>query len=497
MKYIFASFLVPLVPCYLGLTSIQSFAGEYKSQSSPIQNSSSSPNGGFYTVAEKLLQEQINLLGRIEHSLVQPDPNRVRSANGQIFVQAKAIEAFVKRQDPNFRTTCNSALGTSINTDNSQAQIYCSLYASSQELLKLSPVLDRILSRRGESALVRKLPLVSGERKSDPVLAMSPVEHPNLGKKATPFAIHEPNLPPSTAPVIGQPTKKPFVNYSRPMQGAIAIPQAAPAILETAEKYITLAKAGFPQDSKFNNPRETAAALDKFAYDLDPQESQTYAKFLALPKTGIFRVLPYLAYHRPLNQLENRLVKTVGERYPFPFLAETKQGFTPNLALQLVGERFQILSSGADRNFMADLGNIPIEKLDGNLKTVTPEIRKAFLDYQPPKQLNILQVEQRQLIVGKNPDKHLVSAATPVRLNHTYLVRSLQFQLPEAILTLKQLTPKERLQIDELIKIQSSDRIIAFRPVRQRSDGSYTVLWRVVKELNAPQIDDLEMYLKY
>lgn len=497
MKYFFASFLVPLVPCYLGLTSIQTFAGEYKSQSSPIHNSSSSPNGGFYTVAEKLLQEQINLLGRIERSLAQPDPNRVRSANGQIFVQAKTIETFVKKQDPNFRTSCNYALITSQNADNSQAQIYCSLYASSQELLKLSPVLDRILSRRGESALVRELPLVSGERKSDMVLPMSPVERPNLGKKATVFEIYEPNLPPSPPPVIGQPTKKPFVNYFPPMQGALAIPQEAPTILETAEKYITLAKAGFPQDSKFNNPRETAAALDKFAYDLDPQEPQTYAKFLALPNTGIFRVLPYLAYHRPLNRLENRLVKTVGERYPFPSLAETKQGFTPNLALQLVGERFQVLPSGVDRNFMADLGNIPIEKLDGNLKTVTPEIRAAFLNYQPPQKLNALQVEQRQLLVSKNPDNSIVSANAPVRLNHTYLLRSLQFQLPEAILTGKQLTPKERLQIDELLKIQSSDRIIAFRPVRQRSDGSYTVLWRVIKEFNAPQIDDLETYLKY
>jgi hypothetical protein len=105
MKYIFASFLLPF---YLGLTSIQTLAGEYKSQSSSIQNSSSSPNGSFYTVAKKLLQEQFNLVARIEIAFAQPDPNRVRAANGQIFVQAKAIEAFVKRQDSNFQNTCNS-----------------------------------------------------------------------------------------------------------------------------------------------------------------------------------------------------------------------------------------------------------------------------------------------------------------------------------------------------------------------------------------------------
>ncbi|BAZ39485.1 hypothetical protein NIES4101_54380 [Calothrix sp. NIES-4101] len=492
MKYFFFSLLVPV---YVVTTVNPSFAGD-KSPSSTMQNSSSSPSGGFDTAVEKLLQEQINLITRIERALAQPDPNRVRSANGQIFVQAQAIAAFGKRQDPNFPATCNSLGNTSVNSDITQSLTYCSLYASSQELLKMSPILDRVLSRRGESALVRELPLVSGEQKSDSVLAISSVERPHLGKKATPFAIQEPNLPPSPAALIGQPTKKLLVNYSQPIQAAIAIPQEATVILETAEKYLTQAKAGFPQGSKFHNHRETAAALDKFAYDIDPQEPQTYAKFLELPKTGIFRVLPYAAYQRPLNQLENRLLQTVGERYPFPALAETQEGFTPNLALQLVGERFQILSSGADRYFMTDLGNIPIEKLEANLKTVTPNIREAFLNYQPPKLLHVLQAEQRQLIADKN-ENNLLSATVPVRLNHTYLVRSLQFQLPEVILNGKQLTSKERLQIDELLKIQSSDNIIAFRPVRKRPDGSYTILWRVVKELSAPQIDDLEAYLQY
>ncbi|WP_338027019.1 hypothetical protein [Trichormus azollae] len=31
----------------------------------------------------------------------------------------------------------------------SQSQIYCSLYTSNQELLKLSPIIDHLLSRRG------------------------------------------------------------------------------------------------------------------------------------------------------------------------------------------------------------------------------------------------------------------------------------------------------------------------------------------------------------
>lgn len=45
--------------------------------------------------------------------------------------------------------------------------------------------------------------------------------------------------------------------------------------------------------------------------------------------------------------------------------------------------------------------------------------------------------------------------------------------------------------------MHARDIILAFRPVRQRSDGSYTVLWKVLNQLKEPQIEDLEEYLKY
>ncbi|NRB07299.1 MAG: hypothetical protein HRU34_08610 [Richelia sp.] len=55
----------------------------------------------------------------------------------------------------------------------------------------------------------------------------------------------------------------------------------------------------------------------------------------------------------------------------------------------------------------------------------------------------------------------------------------------------------DRLYIDSLLEMQSSDVIVAFLPVSRRSDGSYTILWRVVKQLPAPQIQDLEDYLQF
>lgn len=493
MKYIFVGVLVSF--CF-GSISAPTGANQPKAPSSLVQNRSSSPNDSFYTTTSQLVQEQINLIARIEYALAQPDPNRVRAVNGQILVQAKAIEGLIKRQDPSYKTSCTSQSNTQLR--DSQAQIYCGLYGSSQELLKLAPTLDRILSRRGELALVRELPIISGEIFSDPVLATSKIERPNLGHKATPFAIQEPNILSTSAIVIGQPRKTANSNYRAPIQSAIVTPQEALSILEVAQKHIAQAQASFPQSRKFENPRETRAALDRFAYDLDQQEAQTYAKFLASPKTGIFRVLPYSAYHRPLNTLQNRLLKSVDERYPFPSLAENKQGFIPNLALQIVGDSFHMQPKGIDYSFMVNLGNLPLDKLDANLKNIHPTLRKAFLNYQPPKQLKALQQERRRFITGKNQNTNpILLANAPAKLDRTYIMRTFQFQLSDVIINGQQLTPQQRLQIDELLKIQSSDTIVAFRPVRQRSDGSYTVLWKVIKQLDAPQIEDLEAYLKY
>ena len=149
---------------------------------------------------------------------------------------------------------------------------------------------------------------------------------------------------------------------------------------------------------------------------------------------------------------------------------------------------------------MADVGDIPLEKLDASLQAIAPETRNIFISYQPPKKLNTLQVERRKFITGKHQiltsNQPVVNKIAP-KLNHTYLVRSLQFQLPEIIINNQILTRKQRRYIDQLLQMQSSDVILAFRPVRRRADGSYTVIWRVLQQLSDPQIDDLEDYLKY
>jgi hypothetical protein len=67
-----------------------------------------------------------------------------------------------------------------------------------------------------------------------------------------------------------------------------------------------------------------------------------------------------------------------------------------------------------------------------------PEQQEFFLNYSPPNQLEALQIDRRRLLIGKEG---------------------------------------------------------AFQPVKQRFDGSYTVIWRLLNQFPDPKITDLEEYV--
>lgn len=507
MKY---TFLVFLLPFYF-LANIESaFAGKADLQSSPnsvIPHQKSTQVESFDVVSRRLLTGQVNLIFRIEQALIDPDSNKMRAVSGQLVTQTVAVESFLKHQYAYQIALCDQNQGSSVPVDSipplsgSNLKIYCSLYNSSRELAKLTPLLDVLLSRRGELTVVRELPLVSGEKQSDLVLPMSPVSRPNLHKPATAHAILEPDVDKTASLFIDKNKKKAIANYLPPVQPAIKPPSAALTILKNAEKFLATAIAEFPDANNFHNPQKTAAELDRLTYDIYLPEKQLYQKLLSMPNTGIYRVLSYQADLRPLNTVENRSQKNVLGRYPFPVLVEPKGDFMPNLPLQIAKGKFQLLPQGVNYGFIADVGDIPLEQLDASLQAVAPEKRNIFINYQPPKKLNSLQAERQKIITGKH--QVLINANQPIlntveaNLNRTYLVRSLQFQLPEIIANNQPLTRKQRRYLDQLLAMQSSDVIVAFRPVSRRTDGTYTIIWRVLQELNDPKIDDLDDYLQY
>lgn len=494
MKYTFFSFLLPF---YLLANFDPAFAAEADSQLNEDRNQKSSQVESFDAVSKKLVNRQVNLIHRIQKALSNPDPNKMRAVGGQLITHTIVVESFLKRQYPKPQALCNQSQNGDVSIDfipplsQTSSKIYCSLYHSTKELSKLTTILDRLLSRRGELAVVRKLPLVSGEKQSDLVLPMSPVSRPNLGEPAIPYAILEPSVE-SNASIIGKRKKRAIANYVPPVQPAIKPPFEAIKILKNAEQFLAAAISVFPGENNFQNLKKIEAEFDRLVYDVNLPQKQTYRKLLLMPNTGIFRVLPHQAYLRPLNTIENRSQKNLLDRYPFPVLGKSKANFTPNLPLQIVNGKFQLLSQGVDYSFMTEIGDVPLEDLDANLETVDVKKRDIVFNYQPPSKLGELLIEKRKIITGKHKNSNI-----DAKLNNTYLVRNLQFQLPEIIAKNQILSRKQRRYIDQLLQMQSSDIIVAFKPVHRHSDGSYTVIWRVLQQLKDPQIEDLENYLKF
>jgi hypothetical protein len=452
----------------------------------------------FWTQAKELVEEQLYLINQAKVAIAGPDVKQVEIARGQLYLHLGVVERFMQSRGRNPRVVCSN--GTSYpSTVTSEMnwpekQVYCSLYASTQ---KLRPVVN---------LLEERLPMLAGlaapisqPQKNRPLILQY-----DLQKPVQPRYSQVPEFPHPEPPVIGFPAKRPTAD-PEPFQPAIKPPERINNILVSAREELLSILPVFPASVQVFDPTKNREIIDLASYGLSPAEPQIYAKFLQQPNTGIARVLLAESYRITPNQLRNRLQPTVRERFPFAPLITSNSGLTPRLALQITEDYFQIpLSSGLDYGFIVNLGAISLEKLKPNLKnisTITPEQRDFFLNYSPPKKLEAIQVDRRRLVSGKDilgfvPAVRIApSNQAPVVLNSTYLVRFFQFQLPEAILKREIISREQRRHLDEILETPSSDVLVAFQPVSRRADGSYTVIWRVLKQFPDPKITDLERYL--
>ncbi|MBD2740087.1 hypothetical protein [Coleofasciculus sp. FACHB-1120] len=517
MRYL----LLIFVSSVLSLVSGQAIA-QAESQRLDVsrQIPSRSTSADFWSQAQRLVQKQITLINRIERASASPDPYPAFGAEGQILLHQGEVDRFLKSQYPNPALLCTRTNGVTPAGSNltlEQAQVYCALHGSTQQLLPLRPVLER---RQAMLAPTRGNPLAIGQPS---ILTVAPQRLP----------VPVPKFPAPEPPVVGVAAKTPISGYQPPIQPAIAPSQQTVTTLQTVKKFLGQAVAAFPPSARFTDIAETYQLNESNNYVLYPQEPSRYTEFLSQPNTGIARVLPSAAYRQQLNPLGNRLSPSVAERFPFPALLRGIGGgsdeettpssvqiapgdeFTPRFAVRMEGSNFEIAQQGLDYGFMMDLGEVPLENLDSTLKkarALSPQTRQFFLNYRPPNQLASIQVDRQRFITGKlgqvafsEPVQDTtaiastidrVSANAPAILNHTYLMRLVQFQVPEVVQAGGTVSREQRRYLDQVLEFPSSDVLVAFRPVSRRADGSYTVLWQVLTQFPDPQIEDVEKYIK-
>ncbi|WP_448562000.1 hypothetical protein [Trichothermofontia sp.] len=503
--------------------------------SSTASAASPTTEADFWQQAQSLTQDQINFIALTEAAAVSPDPNRVRVARGQLVLHIGTIERFLRRHAADPNSLCLENPTEDVALTPPQQRVYCNLYFSAQELWGLQPKFNRRLRMLANQAELNPLALVSGETRLNSVGA--PVfERGSLREPARPRYAPAPDLPDPKPPIVGRAAKPILADYTPPFPPALTVPPDIAKSLNILTALVTDSRNQFPPQVSFTDPAEMAQIMDTNAYAFYPQEQQVYAQFLSNPNTGMARLLPAAVYRQDPNVLHNRLLPTVAEKFPFAPLiisatnpppqmdpswlprlapqeaqrygfmnlpARRTEAFVPRLTLQIEGDRVQLVQK-VDYGFLADVGPVPLEALNADLNhcqlALSPQSRQFFLTYRPPTTLEALQVDRRRFLLDEGRTFNLpetIAATAPLQVNHTYLLRTLQFDLPEPVRTGRAVPETERRALPLQMELQSRDLLVAFQPVRQRPDGSYTVLWRVLAQFPDPQIEDIDQFVRF
>jgi hypothetical protein len=432
----------------LGLITVQQNAKAIIRLTAPPED----PAKEFWIESRSLAQEQLRLLDRMEQSLTQqPDTKRLQVMKGQVFLHLTALDRYLQSNHPDPVEFCNvphSAEGEVAGTDAispEEATVYCSLFQSGQEMAGVRAYLDRQLKLgtrptfQPTSIGTKKIPATPAQMHLNSTLAMVQSARERILQARPLF------------PVAFQP----------------AIPDAQPAIASTQ----------YP--------------------DFLATEWKPHADFLAQPNTGIARLGSaelFLAADPSRTQSQSQLA--------FPVVANRANGFSPRLPIRVTGNLFQVIPSGLDYGFVADMGDVPLGNLQvpqGESLRSLPKLLQFFYTYRPPTQLEGIQSDRKRFTSGNVADfglKQPLSNYISAQLNRTYLVRSVQYKVPELMTAGRTVSQDERQLLERLSQAQSSDILVAIRPVNLRPDGTYTILWKLVKQFPDPQIRDLNKTTK-
>jgi len=180
-----------------------------------------------------------------------------------------------------------------------------------------------------------------------------------------------------------------------------------------------------------------------------PEDLAAAAGFLQQPDTGLIRLLPRGKYEQVL------LIRGAGAYYYFPQQTHI-YGYGSDLELQQ-GD-FLVGFAGADFGFLVSLANTPLEGV-----TLDHPGVQFLANYKAPN-VEAEAREQAQLSgTGVQADGFTYKSRLTAALDTTYAVRSIVYR--------------------------GSDALVAFRVVRQDTDGSLILRWKLLKRYATPQLN--------
>lgn len=181
----------------------------------------------------------------------------------------------------------------------------------------------------------------------------------------------------------------------------------------------------------------------------DPTDLTANAAFLAQPDTGLIRIMPREKFDGAL------LTRGGGSYYSFVRLVH-EYGFGSDLGLEQ--KNFKVGFAGADFGFMVSLGTT-----DLNSVTVDHPAVKYLASFATPLSEPEARVQQQRAGTGFMENGFSYRNRLTANLNEAYAVRSVGYG--------------------------DSDVLAAFRFVREDSDGSQILQWKLLRWFSTPQLN--------
>lgn len=121
-----------------------------------------------------------------------------------------------------------------------------------------------------------------------------------------------------------------------------------------------------------------------------------------------------------------------------------------------------IVGNKTTLDIISNIGDVNLEKIDLKSPALT-----FLADIKPSKTKSEFDLQKKALEKGINENGYLYSDSAPVRLNDTYILRSIAYH-------------------SGYRSFWNTDHLIAFKVVGREKDGSVVILWKKLKEKGAP-----------
>ncbi|TAF54931.1 MAG: hypothetical protein EAZ61_04890 [Oscillatoriales cyanobacterium] len=464
-------------------------------------------NTEFWLAARRLLAERLRIVATMRRGLLLPDPEAIATIDFDLYRNTLATERFLTQFAPllnaNFNTDLPSDCSGFTVTLDDRSRVYCAL-AHTQ--LEVQGVFDPLRQQQMAIADLPPSAFIPGT-----IVVGTPGEPDRLATQPNQSFDAATPLPGVTAK---PPLARTLQHYTPP---AYSPPPALIDQLETIAVPLQEARFALPsafaislpedQQDRPNGDRPIPTASFTPAHETNDSASTsseyplTYLppRQSSQPNPTGNRILATDLPPAPLAPLMSVAFDTAVPGLPN---AIEVNPFVPSLLLEIAGEQLEVVSSGFDFGAIADLGVVDLDglSLESALARLDPSIRPAFADYRPPEFFADLHADRQRAHLGKNGAFGVttgVATSLPAIGDRVYLLRTIQYGLPEFIETGRALYPTERQDLAQRLVVPSFDGLIAVELVAATAEGGYQVRWRLLERFPEPQIVDLYNYVNY